>query len=155
MACSFSDAMNPQFAEHRRPRILVAEDDEAIAQLIVGSLEEAGCETRWTKDGIETINSIFVNSYDLVILDLILPRLRGFEICQLVRGTTRLRSTPILIISGQDSDQSKLRLFELGADDYITKPFRIGELMAWVRVLLLRSRSARDDSSMSTLHQAA
>jgi DNA-binding response OmpR family regulator len=72
----------------------------------------------------------------LVILDVTLPRLRGDEICAMVRSSASLGHTPIIIISGQGTVESKLRLFEVGADDYVTKPFSMSELLARVESVL-------------------
>jgi len=122
-----------------RAHILIAEDDAAVAKIVAQAVREIGFRTHWAKDGVKAINWIFLEKPTAVILDLTLPRLDGAEICSLVRKTQEVRNTPIIVLSGHADTDDKLRMFELGADDYVTKPFSVAELVARLDAVLKRS----------------
>ena len=124
---------------HSRPTVLIAEDDERMSAVIADAVGEAGFDCHCVGDGVEALNYILEARPDLVVLDLILPRLQGDAICAMVRKSPRVQHTPVLIVSGHDSRQHKLNAFEVGADDYVCKPFNLAELVA--RVKALRSRT--------------
>lgn len=121
-------------------KVLIVEDDEAISQLVKEALDAAGFQTDCVRDGVEAINQVLESKPDIVVLDLTIPRLSGFEICAMVRKSRTVGLTPIVVISGRDSQNDKLQAFEIGADDYVTKPFSIRELVARVQAVLERSR---------------
>ena len=123
----------------RKKFLLIAEDDEAIGTLVCEALHEAGFKTHWVKDGIEAINFVLESRPDAVVLDLVLPRLNGFEICGMVRKSRAIQWTPIIVMSGRAEHCDKMQAFELGADDYVTKPFRIEELVARIDAVLHRN----------------
>ena len=116
-------------------RILIIEDDEAIAQLENDYLSAEGFETTIVGDGREGLKKALSTDYSLLILDVILPGVDGFEILQQVRAD---RNTPILLVTARKDDVDKIRGLGLGADDYITKPFSPGELVARVKAHLSR-----------------
>lgn len=126
-----------------RSKILIAEDDRDIARNVADALREVGFDTHWIKDGVDAINWIFSSKPRAIILDLTLPRLGGVQICSLVRKTEGVSATPIVVISGQNDTEAKLRLFDVGADDYVTKPFRVEELIARLDAVLTRSTRFR------------
>ena len=125
------------------PLVLVAEDDPDLRSLLRHVLEADGHEVRLAGDGREALDLIREAAPDLVVLDLMMPRLSGFEVLRELRrpGDTAVE-TPVLVLSARASEVDVLSGFELGAADYMTKPFIVGELCARVRLLLGRSRAA-------------
>lgn len=116
-------------------RILIVEDDPAIALVEKDYLELAGFSVQIEKTGVEGLKRALEMEFDLLILDLMLPGIDGFGICQKVR---EVREVPIIMISARDEDLAKMRGFELGLDDYLTKPFSPNELVARVKARLMR-----------------
>lgn len=116
-------------------KILIIEDEEAIAQLEKDYLELSGYSVEIESDGAVGLEKALKYPYDLLILDLMLPSLDGFEICQQIR---KEKTLPILMVSARKEDIDKIRGLGLGADDYITKPFSPGELVARVKAHLAR-----------------
>src|SRR4029450_3427301 len=118
-------------------RILVIEDDSAIRQGIVDALKFAGYETLQAADGNEGLGQAIRATFDLLLLDLILPGHGGFEILQEVR---RMRPTlPIIILTARGEEADRVQGLRLGADDYVVKPFSVRELLARVEAVLRRS----------------
>ena len=132
-------------------RILVVEDEDLIREMLVLALKEEGYEVISTKDGREALN-LFQNStsngkelaFDLLILDLMLPQVNGLDICRLLRYQGN--AIPILILSAKASETDRVLGLEVGADDYLTKPFSMRELVARTRALLRRQRLNNDPS---------
>jgi len=120
-------------------RILVIEDEKKVASFIKRGLEEAGYMVDIAKDGEEGIYAAESEDYDLIVLDLILPRKDGIEVCKELRQV-KIRA-PILIISAKDSVDDKVVGLDAGADDYLAKPFAFNELLARARALLRRGES--------------
>ncbi|KAB0576851.1 DNA-binding response OmpR family regulator [Fusobacterium naviforme] len=116
-------------------RILIIEDDRSIAELERDYLEINRFETTICEDGASGLQEALEGSYDLILLDLMLPGMDGFEICRMVREK---KNTPIIIISAKREDIDKIRGLGLGADDYMTKPFSPGEMVARVKAHLDR-----------------
>ncbi|MCR5545428.1 MAG: response regulator transcription factor [Lachnospiraceae bacterium] len=116
-------------------KILIIEDEEAIAELEKDYLELSGFDVDLEKDGESGLEKALSNDYDLFILDVMLPGIDGFEICQEIR---KEKNAPILMVSARKEDIDKIRGLGLGADDYITKPFSPGELVARVKAHLSR-----------------
>ena len=116
-------------------RILIVEDDEAIAQLEKDYLEVNNYDVIVENDGEIGLKRAIEGDYDLFILDLMLPKMDGFEVCQKIR---EVKNTPILLVSAKKDDIDKIRGLGLGADDYITKPFSPGELVARVKAHMSR-----------------
>jgi len=120
-------------------KILVIEDERKVASFIMRGLEEVGYTVAIAKDGEEGIYLAESENYDLIILDLILPRKTGIEVLKELR---QMRvDTPILILSAKDSVDDRVLGLDSGADDYLTKPFAFSELLARVRALLRRGES--------------
>ena len=116
-------------------RILIVEDEVAIADLEKDYLELSGFEVEIENDGTKGLERALHEEYDMVILDLMLPGVDGFEICKKIRET---KNTPILMVSAKKDDIDKIRGLGLGADDYVTKPFSPSELVARVKAHLAR-----------------
>lgn len=116
--------------------LLILEDDESVARVLKQATEEAGYEVKVVEDGFLALEQGKSPDYDLLMLDVMVPRLNGFEI------TRRLReagvATPILIITARDTLEDKVKGLDAGADDYIVKPFELAELLARIRALLRR-----------------
>ena len=116
-------------------RVLIIEDETAIAELEKDYLELSDFEVTIAADGVEGLDRSMKEDYDLVILDLMLPGMDGFEICKRIREE---KNTPILMVSAKRDDIDKIRGLSLGADDYITKPFSPSELVARVKAHIAR-----------------
>src|SRR5271165_5367052 len=119
----------------RPPRVLVVEDDEAIAQVLQRSLRMEGYEVRVAGDGITALAQAHSFLPDVVVLDLGLPRLDGIEVARTLRETD---DVPILVLSARDAVESRVEGLDAGADDYLAKPFERQELLARLRALLRR-----------------
>ena len=117
-------------------KILLVEDEEHLAKGLEYNLTEEGYEVNWAKDGNEAINKIDSNTYDLILLDIMLPYLNGFEIAEHVRKDNP--QLPILMLTAKTTDKDKIKGLEAGADDYITKPFNLDELILRVKGMLKR-----------------
>ena len=116
-------------------KILIIEDEKVIAELEKDYLELSGFEVIVANDGQEGLTKALSEEYDLIILDLMLPKVDGFEICRQVRQE---KNTPIIMISAKKDDIDKIRGLGLGADDYMTKPFSPSELVARVKAHMSR-----------------
>ena len=123
-------------------RILVVEDDEHIRELVVLHLELEGHTTRAVADGSEALAIARADAFDLLVLDLMLPGLDGMTLCRAVRRDSRNADTPILMLTARRDETDKVLGLDSGADDYLTKPFGVRELVARVRALLRRRRLA-------------
>ena len=117
-------------------KILIVEDDPEIAMLERDYLEIEGFETQVTDNGQMAITQAVTGDYDLILLDLMLPGMDGFEVCRRVRESGS--STPILMLTAREEEADKVLGLELGADDYITKPFSVRELLARVKANIRR-----------------
>lgn len=119
-------------------RILIVEDEERLAKALKQGLERAGFAVDHIADGEEAVKHALVHysSYDSIILDLMLPGRDGLDICRVLRE--RGIKTPILILTAKDSTADKVMLLDQGADDYLTKPFSLGELLARLRAIMRR-----------------
>lgn len=120
-----------------RTRVLVVDDDPEVVTL-VRTLLGKSYESRGAADGQEALKTLEEWPADLVVLDLVMNNLDGFSVCQHIREHS---TVPILVLSGRQSDQDKVRALDLGADDYLTKPFSRDELLARIRALLRRSQT--------------
>lgn len=122
-----------------QPVILVAEDDPDLQSLLRHVLESDGYAVYIAADGQEALDQYDALSPDLLVLDIMMPRLSGFEVLRELRGDdARRQDVPVLVLTSRSGEDDVLTGFELGVDDYLTKPFVIGELRARVRALLAR-----------------
>ncbi len=121
--------------------ILIVEDEEAIAAFVQTALEREGFSVQWVNNGLAALKAVDTAAPDLIVLDLMLPGLDGLQVCQLVRQ--REQYIPIIMLTARADDVDKIVGLEVGADDYVTKPFNARELVARVRAILrLAQRSA-------------
>jgi two-component system alkaline phosphatase synthesis response regulator PhoP len=123
-------------------RILVVDDDRQIARLVQSYLQQAGFTVLTAYDGEEALHAIRREKPDLVVLDLMLPQRDGLDLTRLVRSDEALAAIPILMLTARVEDVDKLIGLELGADDYLTKPFNPPEVVARVKAILRRSSGA-------------
>ncbi|REJ75659.1 MAG: DNA-binding response regulator [Acidobacteria bacterium] len=119
-------------------RILLVEDDDRISRFISKGLKENAYAVDRVSDGDSAIHSAEVNDYDLVILDVMIPVRDGFEVCEHLRSSEI--DVPVLMLTARDAVEDRIAGLDKGADDYLTKPFEFGELLARVRALLRRPR---------------
>jgi DNA-binding response OmpR family regulator len=127
-------------------RLLLVEDDPKLADFVARSLRAERLTVDVVGDGSEALSDIESHEYDLLLLDLSLPRVSGSEVLRLVRRSNP--TLPILILTARDAIPDKVRHFEAGADDYLTKPFDIAELLVRVKALLRRAPGPRADVIM-------
>jgi DNA-binding response OmpR family regulator len=120
------------------PTILLVDDEDSVRKVLAFPLERDGFTVVQAADGEEALEQFAAHSIDLVVLDIMLPRLDGLEVCKRLRATS---TVPIIMLTARDDELDKVIGLELGADDYITKPFSIREFRSRVRALLRRSRS--------------
>lgn len=116
-------------------KILVVDDDEELVDFLEDYLEKDGYEVRGTYNGKDALRRFREREFDLVVLDLMLPEMDGYRVCERMR---REAETPIIMLTAKTSDEEKIKGLDLGADDYVTKPFSPGELLARIRAALRR-----------------
>src|SRR3977135_3821468 len=120
-------------------RILVVEDDPDIAALVARYLDKAGFVTECAASGRDALQAIAARAPSLLVLDLMLPHVDGLEVCRIVRGNDATAAIPIIMLTARAEESERIVGLELGADDYLTKPFSPNELVARVRALLRRA----------------
>ena len=118
-------------------RVLVVDDEKLIVKGIRFSLEQEGMEVDCAYDGEEAVQKAKENEYDIILLDVMLPKLDGFEVCQQIR---EFSSVPVIMLTAKGDDMDKILGLEYGADDYITKPFNILEVKARIKAIIRRTK---------------
>ncbi|MBU0651898.1 MAG: response regulator [Proteobacteria bacterium] len=126
-------------------KILVADDEKDIVELIAYNLEQEGFAVCKAFDGRKAWEMVNADKPDLVILDLMMPAMPGMEVCRMIRRQAETAAIPIIMLTAKSDPVDKILGLEIGADDYITKPFHIRELIARVRAVLRRSERRPDD----------
>jgi two-component system, OmpR family, copper resistance phosphate regulon response regulator CusR len=122
-------------------RLLLVEDDESAAMVLAKGLREQAYAVDVTEDGQTALFQTSINDYDLILLDVMIPEIDGLEVCRRLRGAGD--TTPILMLTARDSIQDRIAGLDIGADDYLIKPFDFHELLARVRALLRRGPALR------------
>lgn len=122
----------------KKTSVIAADDDPQLLRLVTRNLQMDGYDVTAVSDGQQALEQVEAHMPDLVLLDLMMPKLDGFTVLQRVREFSNL---PIIILTARGADQDKIRGLDLGADDYLTKPFSVDELLARVRAVLRRSQS--------------
>ena len=125
--------------------ILIIEDEPDIQELLRAYLEDAGYQTTVAGDGVAALERFGAQPFDLVLLDLMLPKLDGFGVCEMIR---RQSQVPILMLTALDGEEEQLRGFRLNIDDYVTKPFSMPVLLEKIRVILRRSGGTVEDGPL-------
>lgn len=123
-----------------KPLILIVEDEAALVTLLRYNLEKEGYRVAEAVDGEEALTMVAERKPDLILLDWMLPSLSGIEVCRQIRRKQSLRELPIIMLTARGEEGDKVRGLNTGADDYMTKPFSVPELMARVKALLRRSQ---------------
>jgi len=123
----------------RKSRILIVDDDIGVVKSVRANLQARDWETVVAMDGVEALEAIGREQPDLVILDITMPRMDGFEVCRQVREWSRI---PIIMLSARHDVEEKVKCLNMGADDYVTKPFGVNELAARVTAVLRRTKEA-------------
>ncbi|MCX7724575.1 MAG: response regulator transcription factor [Thermodesulfovibrio sp.] len=122
-------------------KILIVEDEKEIAELIAYTLQKEKFEVDIAFDGNEALKKLREKVYDLIVLDLMLPYVQGFEICKFVRSNPEIKDTGIIIVTAKGEEFDRVMGLEMGADDYITKPFSPRELTARIKAILRRVKT--------------
>ena len=120
-------------------KILVVEDEEGLQTILKYNLEKEGYQTIAVMDGKKAIETILAEDPDLILLDWMLPHVSGVEICKMMRQNHDIRHIPVLMLTARGDEADKVSGLSIGADDYMTKPFSIPELMARIKALLRRA----------------
>src|ERR1700738_2836942 len=121
----------------KKTTVLTADDDPQLLRLMTRNLQFEGYDVLSVSDGQQALEEIERNTPDLVLLDVMMPKMDGFTVCQRIR---EFSTVPIIIVTARGQDQDKVRGLDLGADDYLTKPFSVDELLARVRAVLRRAQ---------------
>ena len=130
-------------------KIMIVEDEEDIVTLLRYNLEKEGFETEAVTDGAKAFNAIKVYQPTLILLDWMLPGISGVDICKLVRYDNDLRGVPIIMLTARGEEADKIKGLTIGADDYMTKPFSVPELVARIRALLRRVRPVKTKGELA------
>jgi phosphate regulon transcriptional regulator PhoB len=131
-------------------KILVIEDENDIVELLTYNLNKEGFNVDFSFDGETALNKINSNEYDLIILDLMLPGIQGLDLCKIIRNNPRTKNLPIIMLTAKSEDVDKIIGLEIGADDYITKPFNVRELIARIKAILRRVSYVKLQETIST-----
>ena len=129
-------------------KVLVVDDEKLIVKGIRFSLEQDGMEVECAYDGEEALRMAGEKEYDLILLDIMLPKIDGFEVCQHIR---EFSSVPIVMLTAKGDDMDKILGLEYGADDYITKPFNILEVKARIKAIMRRTSSSKPKAEKSSV----
>lgn len=132
-----------------KPHILVAEDEEFLRNLLLVSLEREGFIAVTVRDGVDALESFASQHFDLVLLDVLMPRMDGFEVCAEIRKRS---DVPVVLLTALNSPDDVVQGFELGADDFISKPFTFREVHARIQAILRRIGWSRERPSFLIMH---
>ena len=126
-------------------KILVVEDEKDIQNIIKAFLENAEYKVETADDGLDAINFIQKNNYDLILLDIMLPKIDGFTVCEIIRKNSNI---PIIILTALTDEESQLKGFDKLADDYITKPFSMPVLLKHIEAIFRRTNNSNENTSI-------
>ena len=128
-----------EIIEKDKKTILVVDDEQDIRELLVFNLQKEGYATLEAMDGVTAVDMALKERPDLILLDVMIPKLDGISVCKKIRYALNISNIPILMISAKDTESDKIVGLEMGADDYITKPFQIREVMARIKANLRKA----------------
>ncbi|WP_288349259.1 phosphate regulon transcriptional regulator PhoB [uncultured Thalassospira sp.] len=131
------------------PTVLIVEDEAAIVTMLRYNLEREGMQVVEAGDGDEALKILAETHVDLVLLDWMLPVMSGIEVCRQIRRKPESRDLPVIMVTARGEEGDRIRGLDTGADDYVTKPFAIGELLARIRALLRRSGPAQPQGQLA------
>ena len=121
---------------NKKKKILIVDDEDNISQILAVNLMVAGYDYDIARDGEEGLSKALTGDFDLILLDLMLPKMSGFEVCSKVR---KKLNTPLIMVTAREEEKDKILGLDTGADDYVTKPFSIGELLSRIKANIRRS----------------
>jgi PleD family two-component response regulator len=143
--------MDPRPAVPAKARLLVADDEPSLLQMIMDALEFEGYEVRGASDGEQALEMIRADPPDVAIVDLKMPRKDGFAVCRELKGDPGFQHLPVIILSAAGESENKVQGLDSGADDFLTKPIKLQELYARVRMILRRTRQGLDANPLTRL----
>ena len=130
-------------SKSEKAKVLIVEDDKNIREALRYNLIAENYSVSYEEDGMNALDNILENHYDIILLDIMLPNLDGIEICK--RARFENINTPIIMLTAKDTDIDKILALELGADDYVSKPFSMPELLARIKAVIRRSQFVSDN----------
>jgi two-component system phosphate regulon response regulator PhoB len=133
-----------------KPTILIIEDERALVEVLTFNLRKEGFEVHSATDGQDGLRRAQTNLPDLIILDLMLPVIEGLEVCRVLKSGARTREIPLLILTARSEEVDEIVGFQMGADDYVTKPFKIKPLIQRIKALLRRKKNATSEGEIVT-----
>ncbi len=133
-------------------RILIIEDERSLAEVLTYNLEKEGFEVLTAADGQDGDRKAQASPPDMILLDLMLPIIEGYEVCRILRGDPRMQNTRILMLTARSEEVDEIVGFNMGADDYVTKPFKIRPLIHRIKALLRRSASTEQARDVISCH---
>src|SRR5271170_1777039 len=128
----------------KRVNILLVEDEESFVDALTIGLDREGFDVAIARDGQQAMALFGAEAFDIVLLDLMLPKMSGLDVCRQIRASSEV---PIIIVSAKGEEVDMVLMLEIGADDYVTKPYRLRELVARIRAVL-RRREVHDDAGL-------
>ena len=134
--------MGKKQSSESRVRVLLVEDEESFIDALSIGLDREGFDVTVARDGQEAVNLFGAGNFDVVLLDLMLPKVSGLDVCRVIRAAS---DVPIIIVSAKGEEVDMVLMLEIGADDYVTKPYRLRELVARIRAVLRRRESIDHD----------
>ncbi len=135
-----------------KPKLLIIEDERSLQEVLTYSLEKEGFEVIVASDGQDGLRRVASEQPDLIILDLMLPVIDGLEVCRQIRSDSRTQGTRILMLTARSEEVDEIVGFNMGADDYVTKPFKIKPLVHRIKALLRRSPAAEQTKDVLVAH---
>jgi two-component system phosphate regulon response regulator PhoB len=135
-----------------KPKLLIIEDERSLQEVLTYSLEKEGFEVSVASDGQDGLRRVAAEQPDLVILDLMLPVIDGLEVCRQIRSDSRTRGIRILMLTARSEEVDEIVGFNMGADDYVTKPFKIKPLVHRIKALLRRSPGSEQSKDLLAIH---
>jgi len=135
-----------------QPTILLIEDEQSIADVVIYNLQKEGFNVHWEREGRSGLQRAQSLLPDLVILDLMLPGIDGLQICRLLKADPKTKIVPVMMLTARGAETDEIVGFNMGADDYVTKPFRVQPLIHRIKALLRRAETAEVGKTILSLH---
>jgi len=135
-----------------KQKLLIIEDERSLVEVLVYNLKQAGFDVLASTDGQDGLRQAQLHLPDLILLDLMLPVLDGLEVCRQLRADPRTRDIPVLMVTAKGEEVDEIVGFQLGADDYVVKPFRLGSLMQRIKALLRRTNTTGPERDVLAIH---